>query len=124
LVVFALGVAQAHQRFHELTWRLNQHPRGAWLRQVRWIAGLLAYVVVVDVVSRVIGEGPAARAAFSAISAPLFAIFYWWGQRTLLAGRVSSYALMPGTAITGVGLSVLLVVSPWYVSWPTHRDRA
>lgn len=119
LVVFALGVAQAHQRFYELTWRVEQRPRGAWLRQIRWIAGLLAYVVVVDGVARAFGERPSARPALIAICAPLFAIFYWWGQRTLLAGRVASRSLVPGAAITAIGLTVLLVISPWYVSGQT-----
>jgi membrane protein len=116
LVVFALGVAQAHQRFYEATWRLEHRPNGSWLRQGRWIAGLLAYVVVIDAVSRAIGEGRAARPAFIAICAPLFAIFYWWGQRTLLAERVASRSLMPGAAITAMGVTALLVISPWYVS--------
>jgi membrane protein len=119
LVVFALGVAQAHQRFYELTWRLDHRPRGSWLRRVRWVAGLLAYVVVLDVVARAIGQGPDARAAFIAVCAPLFAIFYWWGQRMLLGGRVAPRSLIPGAAITAIGLTLLLVISPWYVSGQT-----
>ncbi|MFD0332067.1 hypothetical protein ACFQZC_37500 [Streptacidiphilus monticola] len=44
-------------------------------------------------------------------------LFFWWGQRFLLGGRVSWRALLPGTVATLVGLGGLRVFS-WLVFDP------
>jgi membrane protein len=116
LVIFALGVAQAHQHFYELTWKLDPRRQRSWHRQVRWIAGLLAYVVALGAIARALGNTAIARPAFIAVCAPISAVFYWWGQRTLLAGRVPSRSLIPGAVITGAALTVVLATTPWWVS--------
>jgi membrane protein len=116
LVIFALGVAQAHQHFYELTWKLGARRQRSWYRQLRWIGGLLAYVVALGATARALGNAAIARPAFIALCAPISAVFYWWGQRTLLAGRVPSRSLIPGAVITGVALTVVLATTPWWVS--------
>lgn len=116
LVTFALGVAQAHQHFYELTWKLEPRRRRSWHRQVRWVGGVLAYVIALGAIARALGDVAVARPAFIAVCAPTSAVFYWWSQRTLLAGRVPSRSLIPGAVITSAALTVVLVITPWWVS--------
>ena len=116
LVIFALGLAQAHQRFYELTWCVDAPNRRLWHRHARWVGGVLAYAFALGAVARMLGGAAAARPVFIAICAPITAAFYWWSQLTLLAGRVPARSLIPGAVITSLGVSGLLVISPWWVS--------
>jgi hypothetical protein len=96
--------ARTRRHFYELTWKLDPRRQRSWHRQLRWIGGLLAYVVALGATARALGNSAIARPAFIAVCAPISAVFYWWGQRTLLAGRVPSRSLIPGALITGAAI--------------------
>jgi membrane protein len=112
LVLFTVGLAQAHQRAYELAWRLERSPRGSWLRQARWVAGAVGYVVALTAIIRALGGLSSERVVFIAICAPLTAGFYWWSQRVLLGGRVSWRSLLPGALLIAFGVTLLLVLTP------------
>jgi membrane protein len=115
LGLFALGTAQAHERVYELAWRLDGGSAGAWHRRVRWVAALVGYVALVAGAGRLLGTR-SSRWEFIAVCVPLTALFYWWGQRTLLAGRIRARSLVPGACLIAIGASGLLAVSPVLVS--------
>jgi membrane protein len=56
------------------------------------------------------------RGEFIAVFVPVTALFYWWGQRTLLAGRVPSRSLVPGALLIATGAAGLPALSPELVS--------
>ena len=116
LVLFTIGVAQAHQRAYELAWRLERSPPGSWLRQARWVAGVVGYVAGLAAISRALGGLSSERVAFIAICAPLSAVFYWWSQRVLLAGRIAPLSLAPGALLIAAGVTLLLMLTPWAFS--------
>ncbi len=116
LILFTVGVAQAHQRAYELAWRLERSPTGSWLRQARWVAGAVGYVAALTAISRALGGLNSERVTFIAICAPLSAAFYWWSQRILLARRIASRSLMPGALLIGAGVTLLLLLTPWAFS--------
>jgi membrane protein len=116
LVLFTIGLAQAHQRAYELAWRLERSPHGSWVRQARWVAAAVGYVAALTAVIRALGGLGSARVAFIAICAPLSAAFYWWSQRVLLAARVPAPSLVPGALLIAAGVTLLLILTPWAFS--------
>jgi hypothetical protein len=116
LVLFTIGVAQAHQRTYQLAWRIERPPPGSWLRQTRWVAGLAGYVAAFAAITHALGGLASERAAFIVICAPLSAAFYWWSQRTLLAGGVPARSLVPGSLLIAAGVTLLLALTPFAFS--------
>jgi membrane protein len=106
--VFGVSFAGAVQAGFERIWGV---PAGPWhkvWRQVVWLAVLTAYIFTEATVGTVTHGGLAATGAVAVLAG---IIFFWWGLRFLLGGRVSYLAAMPGAVATIVGLAGLRVFS-------------
>ncbi|MHA3701905.1 YhjD/YihY/BrkB family envelope integrity protein [Jatrophihabitans sp. YIM 134969] len=120
-LAFATGVAATQQRGFELVWGL---PRSdgvrIWLRQAAWGIALALFVTAMVLAGRLgrwVGH-PVALDSWTAALAQgvLAALFYWWGQRILLDGRVSYRRLLPGAVAVGIGILALTRISPLVLS--------
>ena len=110
LVLGVSGVAFAGsvQAGFERIWGLEVGPWHKIWRQVVWLAALTGYIFAEATTGTVTHGGLAATGAV----AVLFGIvFFWWGLRFLLGGRVSYLAAMPGAAATILGLGGLRLFS-------------
>ncbi|WP_461010391.1 YhjD/YihY/BrkB family envelope integrity protein [Streptomyces capparidis] len=111
LVLFGLSFAASVQTGYEKVWGL---PAGPWhkvWRQAVWLTVLTACLFGTAQSGAVLRHGwaqPAARALLTLLTGLLF---FWWGQRFLLGGRVPWRALLPGAAATVLGLVGLRVFS-------------
>jgi membrane protein len=106
--VFGVSFAGSVQAGFERIWGL---PAGPWhkvWRQVVWLAVLTAYIFAEATVGTVTHGGLAATAAVAVVPG---IVFFWWGLRFLLGGRVSYLAAMPGAVATIMGLGGLRVFS-------------
>jgi membrane protein len=115
LALFTLGAAQAHERVYELAWRLDARSTSAWHRRIRWVAALVGYVALLATAGRLLGTR-SPRGPFIAVFVPVTVLFYWWSQRTVLAGRIPSRSLVPGALLIAAGATGLLALSPVLVS--------
>jgi membrane protein len=115
LALFTLGAAQAHERVYEVAWRLDGRNTGAWHRRIPWVAGLVGYVALLATAGRLLSTR-SPHGEFIAVFVPVTALFYWWSQRTLLAGRIPSRSLLPGALLIAAGATGLLALSPVLVS--------
>ncbi|MFG2026087.1 ribonuclease BN [Streptomyces sp. NPDC048825] len=121
LALFGVPFAGSVQTGYEKVWGL---AAGRWhtvWRRVAWLAALTAYLFAVAHSGDVLGPGALGTWARIGLSSLLGALFFWWGQRFLLGGRISWRALLPGAIATMVGLGGLrlfssLVFSPLIVS--------
>jgi membrane protein len=111
LAVFGLSFAASVQAGFERIWGL---PAGRWnmmWRQVVWLAVLVGYIYVAASVAVVTRTSPAATAGRVLVAVVLGVVFFWWGLRFLLAGRVSYLAALPGAVVTVAFLAGLRVFS-------------
>jgi membrane protein len=111
LAVFGVTFAGSVQAGFERIWGL---AAGAWnmmWRQVVWLAVFVAYIYVSASVAVVTRDSPAATASRVAVAVVLGVVFFWWGLRFLLGGRVSYLAAMPGAVVTVAFLAGLRVFS-------------
>jgi membrane protein len=111
LAVAGVSFAGSVQGGFERIWGL---PGGPWhkiWRQAVWLTGLVAYIYAAATVGAVTHRGAAETAARVAVAVVLGVVFFWWGLRFLVGGRVSYLAAMPGAVATVVGLSGLRVFS-------------
>src|SRR5580693_4690480 len=108
LALFGVTFAGSVQAGFERIWGL---PAGPWhkvWRQVVWLAVLTAYIFAEATVGTLTHGGLAATAAVAVVPG---IVFFWWGLRFLLGGRVSYLAAMPGAVATIMGLGGLRVFS-------------
>jgi membrane protein len=106
--VFGVSFASSVQAGFERIWGL---PAGPWhkiWRQVVWLAVLTAYIFAEATVGTVAHGGMAATGTVAVVPG---LVFFWWGLRFLLGGRVSYLAAMPGAVATILGLGGLRVFS-------------
>jgi membrane protein len=111
LAVFGVTFAGSVQAGFERIWGLTAGPWNMMWRQVVWLAVFVAYIYAaasVDVVTR---NSPAATASRVAVAVVLGIVFFWWGLRFLLGGRVSYLAALPGAVVTVAFLGGLRVFS-------------
>jgi membrane protein len=111
LAVFGVAFAGSVQAGFERIWGLTAGPWNMMWRQVVWLAVFVAYIYAaasVDVVTR---NSPAATASRVAVAVVLGIVFFWWGLRFLLGGRVSYLAALPGAVVTVAFLGGLRVFS-------------
>lgn len=121
LALFGVTFAGSVQTGYEKVWDL---PAGRWhtvWRRVVWLVALTAYLFAEAQSVAVLGSGTLRSSGRIGLSALLGVLFFWWGQRFLLGGRVPWRALLPGAIATVVGLGGLrlfssLVFSPLIVS--------
>lgn len=120
-LLFATAIAATQQRWFELAW---SRPRASMLRslwrQLIWVAGLCAYLVIVLYAGRA-GHGVgqhvhAARPAGPVVQFAVSFLFFWWTQHLLLGGRLRWRALLPGALCMALGMSVLVGLSGYFMS--------
>jgi membrane protein len=75
---------------------------------VVWLVVLTAYIFAEATVGTVTHGGLAATGTVAVLPG---LVFFWWGLRFLLGGRVSYLAAMPGAVATIIGLGGLRVFS-------------
>ena len=123
LVLSVSGVALAGsvQGGFERIWGL---PAGPWhkiWRQAVWLAALIAYIYAAATVGSVTNSGLAETVCRVLVAVVLGVVFFWWGLRFLVGGRVSYLAALPGAVATVAFLAGLwgfsaLVFQPLVVS--------
>ncbi|MFJ4782363.1 YhjD/YihY/BrkB family envelope integrity protein [Streptomyces sp. NPDC088794] len=106
LAVFGLSFGAAVQTGYEKIWELPSARWYARWRQVLWLAVLVGtlYLSATTTLWRHSAAGTLA-ATLSAV------LFFGWSQRMLLGGRIAWSAVLPGAALTAVGLLGLRVFS-------------
>lgn len=121
LAVFGVTFAGSVQAGFERVWGL---PAGPWhkvWRQAVWLTVLIAYIYAAATVGDVTGHAPAETVSRVSVAVVLGIVFFWWGLRFLVGGRVSYLAALPGAVVTVtflVGLRAFsaLVFQPLIVS--------
>jgi membrane protein len=98
--VFGLSFAGSVQGGFERIWGL---PAVAWhkvWRQLVWLAVLMAYIYAAATVGAPTRHTPAQTVIQVLVAIVLGLVFFWWGIRFLLGGRVSYLAALPGAVAT------------------------
>ena len=121
LAVFGVTFAGSVQAGFERVWGL---PAGPWhkiWRQAVWLAALIAYIYAAATVGTVTRHSPAETVSRVSVAVVLGIVFFWWGLRFLVGGRVSYLAALPGAVatvafLTGLRAFSALVFQPLIVS--------
>jgi uncharacterized BrkB/YihY/UPF0761 family membrane protein len=116
---FGLGFGRVLQLVHVRAWRLELPARET--DQARYAAvllGLYGLILVLLVQSTELAGSSWARLALAPGWAALLTLFFVWAPSLLTHRLVAPRDLLPGAALTGVGLVVLMLVSsfamePW-----------
>lgn len=120
-LLFATAIAATQQRWFELVWTRPRAPLvTSTVRQLTWVAGLCAYLVIVLYAGRA-GHGVgqhvhAGRPAGPVVQFVVSLLFFWWTQHLLLGGRLSWRQLLPGALCMALGMSVLVGLSGYVMS--------
>lgn len=120
-VLFATAIAATQQRWFELVWSQTRAPvLRSSIRQLRWVIGLCAYLVIVLYAGRA-GHGVgrrvhAGRPAGPFVQFVVSLVFFWWSQHVLLGGRVRWRQLLPGALCMALGMSALVGLSGYAMS--------
>ena len=113
LAVFGVTFASSVQGAFERVWGL---PAGPWhkiWRQVVWLTGLIGYIYVAATVADVTRHTAAETVSRVSVAVVAGIVFFWWGLRFLLGGRVSYGAALPGAVVTVAFLAGLRAFSAW-----------
>ena len=111
LGVFGVTFAGSVQAGFEKVWGL---PAGPWhkiWRQAVWLAVLIAYIYAAATVGPLTRHAPAETVSRVSAAVVLGIVFFWWGLRFLVGGRVSYLAAMPGAVATVAFLAGLRAFS-------------
>jgi membrane protein len=111
VAVFGVTFAGSVQAGFERIWGL---PAGPWhkiWRQAVWVTVLIAYIYAAATVGTSTRHTPAATASRVLVAVVLGIVFFWWGLRFLVGGRVSYLAALPGAVVTVVFLAGLRAFS-------------
>ena len=111
VAVFGVTFAGSVQAGFERVWGL---PAGPWhkiWRQAVWVTVLIAYIYAAATVGTVTRHTPAETASRVLVAVVLGIVFFWWGLRFLVGGRVSYRAALPGAVVTVVFLAGLRAFS-------------
>jgi membrane protein len=111
LALFGVTFAGSMQAGLERVWGL---PAGPWhkvWRQVVWLAALIAYIYAAATVGAVTHRAPAETVSRVLVAVVLGVVFFWWGLRFLVGGRVSYLAALPGAVATVAFLAGLRAFS-------------
>ena len=120
-LLFATAIAATQQRWFELVWSQQRAPvLRSSIRQLQWVIGLCAYLVIVLYAGRA-GHGVgrrvhAGRPAGPVVQFIVSLIFFWWSQHVLLGGRIPWRRLVPGALGMALGMSVLVGASGYAMS--------
>jgi membrane protein len=111
LALFGVTFAGSVQAGFERVWGL---PAGPWhkiWRQVVWLTVFTAYIYAAATVGTVVRHSPAETLLRVLVAVVLGVVFFWWGLRFLVGGRVSYLAALPGAVVTVAFLAGLRVFS-------------
>jgi membrane protein len=111
LGVFGVTFAGSVQAGFERVWGL---PAGPWhkiWRQAVWLIVFIAYIYTAATVGAVTRHAPAETVSRVSAAVLLGIVFFWWGLRFLVGGRVSYLAAMPGAVVTVAFLAGLRAFS-------------
>jgi membrane protein len=100
LALFGVMFGGSVQAAFERVWGL---PAGPWhkiWRQAVWLVGLIAYIYAAATVGALTRDAPAQTVSRISVAVVLGIVFFWWGLRFLLGGRVSYLAALPGAVAT------------------------
>jgi membrane protein len=109
--VFGVMFAGSVQGGFERVWGL---PAGPWhkiWRQAVWLVVFIAYIYAAATVGVAARHTPIQTVGRVLVATVLGLVFFWWGVRFLLGGRVSYLAAMPGAVATLAFLGGLRVFS-------------
>jgi membrane protein len=123
VVVFisATSYARALQRLYERTWELPHRGGFPGIRRcLAWLVGCLAYLQIIAFVLSSLSSVPGSPVWRLASQVIAGTALWWWSAHVLLQARQPWLDLLPGAALTSVGLAVLTrgseVVMPPYVA--------
>jgi membrane protein len=111
LALFGVMFGGSVQAAFERVWGL---PAGPWhkiWRQAVWLVALIAYIYAAATVGGLTRSAPAETVSSLSVALVLGIVFFWWGLRFLLGGRVSYLAAMPGAVATMAFLAGLRAFS-------------
>jgi membrane protein len=114
LVIAVLSFARGVQRLFERTWELRALSVRNTVNDLRWIGGLIVYLVVTVIVHREVGRSRIQVGA-NLILIPLNAMFVAWSGRVLSARRIPWRALVPFAIIASLALTVYFAGASVYV---------
>ena len=100
LAVFGVTFAGSVQAGFERVWGLPSGPWHKIWRQAVWLTVLIAYIYAAATVGDVTGHAPAETMSRVSVAVVLGIVFFWWGLRFLVGGRVSYLAALPGAVVT------------------------
>jgi membrane protein len=109
--VFGVAFAGSVQGGFERIWGL---PAGPWhqiWRQLVWLVVFMAYIYAAATVGAATRHTAVQSVSRVLVATVLGLIFFWWGLRFLVGGRVSYLAAMPGAVATLALLAGLRVFS-------------
>jgi membrane protein len=109
--VFGVMFAGSVQAGFERVWGL---PAGPWhkiWRQAVWMTVFIAYIYAAATVGAAERHTPVQAVSRVLVATVLGLVFFWWGLRFLVGGRVSYLAAMPGAVATLAFLAGLRVFS-------------
>jgi membrane protein len=111
VAVFGITFAGSVQNAFERVWGL---PAGPWhkiWRQLVWLAVFVGYIYAAASVGTVTRHTPSETVIRVLVAVVLGVVFFWWGLRFLVGGRVKYLAAMPGAVITVAFLAGLRAFS-------------
>ena len=111
LAVFGVTFAGSVQAAFEKVWGL---PAGPWhkvWRQAVWLTVFIAYIYAAATVGTATRRTPAETVSRVSVAIVLGVVFFWWGLRFLVGGRVSYRAAVPGALVTVAFLAGLRAFS-------------
>jgi membrane protein len=120
-LLFATAIAATQQRWFEQVWSQARAPiMRSVVRQLVWVAGLCAYLVIVLYAGRA-GHGVGQHVHAGRPSGPVvqFGVslaFFWWSQHLLLGGRLGWRRLLPGALCMALGMTALVGLSGYAMS--------
>jgi membrane protein len=109
--IFGVAFAGSVQGGFERIWGL---PAGPWhqiWRQLVWLVVFMAYIYAAATVGAATRHTPVQSVSRVLVATVLGLVFFWWGLRFLVGGRVSYLAAMPGAVATLAFLAGLRVFS-------------
>lgn len=113
----SVALARAMRIAHALAWQQTVAPlRRAWRSALILVGTICGLLVVFAVTSRIRENSPGLGLAANAAMIIAYAVA-WFGLSLLLPHRSTPWtALLPGTAIVGIGIEALHVATVYYFS--------
>ncbi|MGH3315776.1 MAG: YhjD/YihY/BrkB family envelope integrity protein [Nocardioidaceae bacterium] len=112
VLISATSYARALQRLYERTWELPHRGGFPGIRRcLVWLIGCLAYLQILALVLASLSALPGSPVWRLASQVIAGTALWWWSAHVLLQARQPWLDLLPGAALTSVGLAVLTQAS-------------